>query len=69
MLGLTVLVAAGPLGLVGPDMGLAAEIRPVWHVPSLTALAVGAMISYLYAVRRSLSLPLSASPLCRPTAA
>ncbi|MFG1963677.1 hypothetical protein [Nonomuraea sp. NPDC049028] len=53
MLGLTVLAVAGPLGPVGPYPGVAAEIRPFWHVPLLTALAGGAMVSYLYAVRRS----------------
>ncbi|MEV4179603.1 hypothetical protein [Nonomuraea sp. NPDC049709] len=53
MLGLTVLAAAGPLGPIGPYPGVTAEIRPVWHVPLLTALAGGAMISSLYAARRS----------------
>ncbi|MEU7740272.1 hypothetical protein AB0L53_20125 [Nonomuraea sp. NPDC052129] len=55
MLGLTVLATAGPLGPIGPYPGVAAEIRPVWHVPLLATLAGGAMISYLYAVRRSVT--------------
>ncbi|MEV0234166.1 hypothetical protein [Nonomuraea sp. NPDC050786] len=53
MLGLTILATAGPLGPIGPYPEVAAEIRPLWHVPLLTALAGGAMVSYLYVMRRS----------------
>ncbi|GAA0927735.1 hypothetical protein [Nonomuraea longicatena] len=48
---------AAPLGPITMSARVAEEIRPIWHLPLLAALACGALAAFWYALRRAAQEP------------